>query len=387
MLNVFIISNDKRVERLIDYFQPFFKTKIRASADFDQGMKEVFENRPSLVFIQSTIDSVSGDTVARHIKSLLGSTSPKVIFIEKTAGSEKKATSWCDDSIVISDSDDQFREDFGKVISRYFPGEWRSICGATADDPEKVVCDHAEPGKKSPSATHFADEMSDEIAGSDSTAVRQASHSERGVGETVVIDEMPGKMQRAEETIAPDLTFGQVSGKRGRYLAFFAAAALFSIAAMCFFIFRNGTNGMRDTSEPTAKAPDVSPGPVAGTASKQTVVDLPSWVVPGSLDPSYQAEHPGWERYLMPDYDVRIFREGTRIKAMQVIARNDKALSGAFVRSVLDELGYEGSMPAGTERKKEDFLVGNVMLDGFAELVTYRKDKASDLKAFVLEMY
>ncbi len=127
MLNVFVISSDKRVESLIGHFQPFFKSKIRCASDFDNGLKEVFENRPSVVFIQSTIGTVSGETVSRHIKSLLGSDSPRIIFMGDSDSNGAKGTSWCDGWICVSDSAQQMQQDFIEIISRNFPEDWREI--------------------------------------------------------------------------------------------------------------------------------------------------------------------------------------------------------------------------------------------------------------------
>lgn len=127
MLNIFFVSNDIRVERLIEYYQPFFKTKMRRASDFDQGLKEVFENRPGLVFIQSSINEVSGETVARHIKLLLGGGSPLIVSLGDSKALENKGATWCDECIGIHDSDRRLQDEFEQLIARLYPGDWYDI--------------------------------------------------------------------------------------------------------------------------------------------------------------------------------------------------------------------------------------------------------------------
>lgn len=127
MVNVFMISSDERIAGLVEFFQPFFKSKIRCAADFDNGLKEVFENRPTIVFIQSEIDTVSAETVSGHIKSLLGTVSPRIVFMGDPESDALKDASCCDDWIHISDSPQQLRQDFGDLIARCFPKDWQDI--------------------------------------------------------------------------------------------------------------------------------------------------------------------------------------------------------------------------------------------------------------------
>jgi hypothetical protein len=124
---------------------------------------------------------------------------------------------------------------------------------------------------------------------------------------------------------------------------------------------------------------------VSTTEKKRVIVALPSFVSPETRDHSFSEGRPGWERYLLPDYEIRVFKENGVIRAVQVIGRKDAGVPAPFFQSVLQELGYAGPVPGGTEKRKDGFLVKSVMLDGFGELVTYRQDGSANLKAFVLE--
>ena len=165
MLNVFVISSDTRVRSLIEHFQPFFKTKIRCASDFDNGLKEVFENRPSVVFIQSTIGTVSGETVSRHIKSLLGSQSPRIVFLGENDLKAKTGTSWCDDWISLGDSEQQLQQDFAEIFSRSFPQEWREIreeMEKSASAASKKIAEPHRSEEDLPPAAPLLQEMTDD---------------------------------------------------------------------------------------------------------------------------------------------------------------------------------------------------------------------------------
>lgn len=397
MLNVFVISSDKRVERLIAHFQPFFKTKIRQAADFDQGLKEVFENRPSMVFIQSTIDSVSGETVARHIKSLLGSESPKIIFMDETPGGEKKGASWCDDSLVISDSAQQFQANFATLVARYHPDDWRELRGekktepsfslADSDDARQIVDDVVTDQAERESATCDA-----------SPALREEPHETVPLPlSSAPVSRMDALSPEAEEypeglprevNLPPPAVSLPVKKKTGRYLATLTGVLLLVIAGICLYLYRIGLSDMAASIKqpvPVSVAPEESSTAVSSEQGKKGLVTLPAFIRPEFRDHSFSNERPGWERYLLPDYEIRVFREGGVLRALQVIAQKDAGISDSFLQSTLRELGYSGPVPSGTERKKDGFLVKSAIVTGFAELVTYRKDGAANLQAFVLE--
>lgn len=86
MNTVIIICNDPRIALVKEAIQPLLMAKICIVPDFDTGLKEVFEKRPLGVFIQDEIAGVKGETVTRHIKSLLQANSPQFINLDHAAG-------------------------------------------------------------------------------------------------------------------------------------------------------------------------------------------------------------------------------------------------------------------------------------------------------------
>lgn len=83
MVNLLFISNSSKIENIKNSLQPLLSVKIDIVGDFDYGLKDVFEKRPAIVFIQDQIAGVTGESVARHIQLLLGPGAPLFIFMHQ----------------------------------------------------------------------------------------------------------------------------------------------------------------------------------------------------------------------------------------------------------------------------------------------------------------
>ena len=130
----------------------------------------------------------------------------------------------------------------------------------------------------------------------------------------------------------------------------------------------------------TADRPASSPAKIKGG-----IKGLPSFVHSELLDVDYSMQHPGWERYVSPEMDFRIYRENGTIKAIQGISRRRSGLNEKFLSQILKQVGYSGPLPIGKERAKDGFQITSFELQGLAELVTYHEQGNLDIKAFVLE--
>lgn len=396
MLTVFVISSDNRIARLIEYFQPFFKTKIRCATDFDNGLKEVFENRPSAVFIQSTIGTVSGETVSRHIKSLLGSASPRIIFMGDFDSSSKRGTSWCDDWISVSDSDQQMQQDFAELISRVFPEDWREI----SQEMEKAgtgsvaaIQEHTSP-KEEISALDISGQ---EMPGVDGAEVNGESpegfHSfEITTDPGTVPPGLHGESAK-EGTIPPyqnpinDPLLESLASKPKWHGAakILAGLVLLAVAGSGIFFWLTHEN------DPVGQHPATSNTESAGHTASQPgkmrkgITGLPDFINSEWRDAHYSSQHPGWERYVSPEVDFRIYRKNDTIKALQGITRGRSGFTDAYLTQILNQAGIDGPLPSGKEASENGYLVKTFVLPGVAELVTYQEQGSAQIKAFVLE--
>lgn len=140
--------------------------------------------------------------------------------------------------------------------------------------------------------------------------------------------------------------------------------------------------------KPVAATLSVTPAPAARQAVQPPppakATNLPAGIPLNAPDPEFPASHPGWQRYTTSELDFRIFREGTAVRAIQVIARGEKAIENAFFSSFLSDVarGDKHTLHTGTERN--GFYVEQGMAGKTAELLVYRTKPAGEIRAFVV---
>lgn len=400
MLNIFIISNDIRIEKLIEFFQPFFKTKIRRAGDFDQGLQEVFENRPSVVFIQSSIGNVSGETIARHIKSLLGSASPRIVFMGEDEEKAARKAAWWDNWIGISDSEQKLREDFSGILNDYFPADWKEIslemekpaprpaARETGSDTFRFQEDVAAPvgpGITRPSESAPAQVVPPAVAPekSDETPPEQKPRAED--------EDLPFEIFPADSSLnhefQPASDFPQRK-KRASIVVILGLPLLLLLSIAGGWLYFRNRPDIRPPAQTAARPPAGAgqrQGPTLSPSSSATAArTLPSFIRKEWLDAAYSASHPGWERYLASDRDIRLFRENGALKALQIIARENGRITDDNLASILREFGLQRSQTAAAVERKDGVLVEKTLLAEKTELVVYKSGEEGRIRAFVL---
>jgi hypothetical protein len=111
---------------------------------------------------------------------------------------------------------------------------------------------------------------------------------------------------------------------------------------------------------------------------------IPSNIRSASPDPGYSAAHPGWQRYETDALEYRVFREGARVKAIQVIAKREKAISAAFFDSFLKEIAKKEPFRVHSRETRGGRFVEKGVAGKWTEVVIYRKKPAGEIEAFVV---
>ncbi len=160
----------------------------------------------------------------------------------------------------------------------------------------------------------------------------------------------------------PLLENGVCSSKRrfvGKLLiAFFLLAV--AGGGIYWVMFRNGESKIPAPPTPVASTKSNADLPVSpATKLKVGFKGLPSFVHSEWRDVQYTSQHPGWERYVSPEVDFRLFREKGVIKALQGISLSSSGLSEALLAQVLKEAGLNGPLPDGKEVLSNGLLVKN----------------------------
>lgn len=127
MLNLLFISDNPKVENVKGVLQPLLKIIIDVVTDFDHGLKDVFEKRPATVCIQDQIDGVTGESVARHIQMLLGTSAPKFILIHSGNDKAKSIKGLYDHLIDLSQPDDVLADEIISTLKLLLGDQWEKV--------------------------------------------------------------------------------------------------------------------------------------------------------------------------------------------------------------------------------------------------------------------
>jgi flagellar FliL protein len=127
MVNLLFITSNSKINGIIEALQPFFKVKIDLVADFDFGLKDVFEKRPATVFIQDQIAGVTGESVARHIQMLLGSGSPSFIFMHDGSTKAKPINGLFEHLIDLSQPNPKIVTAIIETLKVHFGPQWEKV--------------------------------------------------------------------------------------------------------------------------------------------------------------------------------------------------------------------------------------------------------------------
>lgn len=144
------------------------------------------------------------------------------------------------------------------------------------------------------------------------------------------------------------------------------------------------------TSQLAVKQPSVAARPMKAEQKKPqmqtspaiTVPALPSFIHQDVRDSSYAVKNPGWERYVGKNHEIRVFRAGVTIKAVQVLSVKDNPLSESFLKSVLKELVGSADYQVNSRETKANMLLLRGTVAQKADVLIYRKK--SSLRAFVV---
>ncbi|NVN89997.1 MAG: hypothetical protein HXX11_05270 [Desulfuromonadales bacterium] len=122
--------------------------------------------------------------------------------------------------------------------------------------------------------------------------------------------------------------------------------------------------------------------PSAPAVARPTV--LPDFIPRGGLDKGFGAANPGWELYRGVVTEFKVFREGTAIKAIQIIDRGGQGIPETFMKGVLGHLAKQASFSPTSSEKKEGYDIQRGQVAGNLSAVFYRDAQGGKLRAFVV---
>lgn len=166
MLNLLFISDSPKAEYVKGALQPLLKVIIDIVTDFDHGLKDVFEKRPATVCIQDHIDGITGESVARHIQMLLGTSAPKFILLHEGNGKAKAINGLYEHLVDLSQPDDVLAEDLKNNLESLLGDQWEKIFIPPKPKPVPVRAKDARSEKTRDDADRLVDDFLSDLESS-----------------------------------------------------------------------------------------------------------------------------------------------------------------------------------------------------------------------------
>lgn len=422
MINVLIISNNDSINKLIDHFQPLILGKIDLAENFDRGLKMVFDKRPIAVFIQSELAGVSGETVSRHIKGLLGSKSPNIILLKENTSAKASAGTFFDDTMELFLPDNQlieaFRVQLDKIPGLFWKEPLQAGTGVTVHEREAFP-------SSDKSGVTTADAL--ETPSRQATRSSAASHLDEGKDvptlaalekaalEKIVIGsnakegdfyttggKHPAVVQKDTSSLPFELgMFDKVEQSfktrhkqnRKHWLYFLALFIAVGLGMLAYFNFPRTISVFRKR-QPAVSAQTPGHSTPLATLQTQTAspgqtvksIHLPSFIPLQAVDTAYSRMHPGWVRYYDQQREFLVFSEKGAIKAVQIIACKEGGINGDFFSSALKELCGVETLKVTARREKDGYDVEEGKIGDNLEFILYKKLHTGIVMAFVVSL-
>ncbi|MEA5113289.1 MAG: hypothetical protein VB050_04610 [Geobacteraceae bacterium] len=415
MANILIVSDQ---ERLIAIFtSPGFlpDAKVRAARTIEQALAAQANGRYQFIFIQERLGEISGHILAHRVAAGSTGKKPRIIMLangerngdgsgkqvqtircaglsdeqiasaarEILAGQERKPRS----RRTRSKSQDQAEPDAGHISTPLPTVE-------TVADLVEIAKVAAQPGNKPLPRETVADSAPDGQARSRFQEELDSVLGENG-NEALTTPEKPSASDK-DSSPAPLLVkwgkeplaqriLKRVDGRKplAKILVAVTVAIILALFAATKMHKAPGIakTGAKKTLPGFAKAT------VDATPPKKELRSLPSFIPLSSLDSGYGKSHPGWERYLTPAAEFRVYRERGIIRAIQVIDRSGQGVQTGLFTSALNEIASSQHYLIEGRENKGSFQIEKGQLANGAKIIVYRHSPGSRVKALVIDLH
>ncbi len=442
MINLLFISNNPRAELLKVHFQQLLKIRIELLADFDQGLRDVFEKRPVVVCIQEEIAGVTGESVARHIQLLLGGGSPKFILMHEGNEKARALPGLFSYLLDLSIPFEAVCDTLGNQLKSLLGTKWDTLYSPATELPPVADLQKLNTGQSEVYATKVSDE--DEVKEAITTKpqyidISKAPDKEPLISAPSELLKEPSKLSATPEKKtrqgisthpAPNLNQGvtgkkvftgrqslptgeskndddasiaveqflnifEESDRKKKKALFIAGAILLILVVGGLFLLISNRSVSKIKIEPDLKKqalvhpPSTAPVQPAISAAKSTTlalqpVSLPSFIPKSGHDPEFSAKKPGWVRYVSKNRDYRLFYEKNNLRALQLLAIENSSISVTELQSVIRELIGSEKYKSLRYEKRQGIVLEHGMLQGKQELLIYKRSKKGSIRAFVV---
>lgn len=476
MLSLLFITNSPRSDQIGSHLQKNYKIRLDSVADFDQGLRDMFEKRPQVVCIQDHIGGVTGESVARHVQLLLGNGAPVFILLHDGSSKVRQVPGLFSYLLDLTLPFEQLCSNLEKSlkgilreqleearIPQQQPAEegmlanifteqmevqqeslnpehprqesrpdesadhWGSAAevgaffqeGAGGPPPEfnAARIDHEKsaeeaaiaighmaapdaatatpppsaPPRPAPAPHSFSAENprqkknSKKVVTADPVKHKPAPVAvvdEGGTGSDHLAFDEPGGEPVKLEQLLNSLEGSYRSRRRQHYLFLVLVVTLLLAALWHFWLKGRGENRPAVPVEKHQPQKQVQSAVSSSVSKQPEQPESPLFVKGAEQDKGYGDKNPGWSRYSSAGREYRLFHEGNRLKAVQIIARDGETITAAELHKRLEELSGSGEYRLSGSLKDGQLWREKCAADN-AELLIYRLKKGGAIVAVV----
>ena len=408
MVDLLLITDLPRVIRIFSQLEEEAGINLRIATSLDSVAREIEQDKPAIIFLQSHLSGFSADILLMHLKKLLGRKRCRFVLLTSADQAADEIIQQFNACIDTALDDLELSAAAIQTISlqihksKAYPDH--ADLGAELLDtpPEETVQPKQYTSQFSPTDNAVlpaAAKPSDAETTPPPPAVAKGEPSleEQGVVYTPkrklsVYSEFTSSFDTAVEKINPASQetdhdnweeLAELSEEKQRFnipKAVKWALPLLAIVTLATY-FQHSCSGNKNDEivEPAVKPENVAatalqqaqqkaatkeaavptpvPPPAAPKLAKE-LDDIPEFITSGTqLDKSYAKAHPGWQRHRSEKREYKLYREGKKVRAIQIIDRSGKGLSEVFLNGILGKWLSAPAFVMESSEKKDGYEI------------------------------
>jgi len=394
--NLLLITDVSRLQKIFGQLAGNPSVRLRIAATLEKGSEEIMRDRPDIVFVQTHISGFSADILLKHLQKHALDMLPYFVLLAAPAQlgtiTLQSFQGWLDTTA----EDNRLLQDLQALVSSLMA---TAVVTETSAPPGDSLEDQGLLYTPRPRLSVYS-----EFTASYDSAVRESSEPEH------LPEHIPADEAIDEETVPVDQYTSPARGSRSKWTSFLLWLIVVLIAGVAFTFYQQSrpdtkNRAVQTTSPVKAQEPSKTQAvsssariaavllkPVSSSAKEGTKltipaegpVQLPSFIRSATMDASYAAANPGWERFISKDVEYRVYRVTKTIKAIQIIALSGSTISKSFLQEIQQQLTGNPAFVRTSSEKSGGYTIERGELSETIRAVYYRNGSGEHLKAVVL---
>jgi len=419
VVHILLLADQERLIRIFTGSGALSGAEVRVESRVEQALAALSSATPDFLFIQERLGEVSGAVIAHRLETELKEKKTRVVLFGDPSGAAVPAGKTGPALLDASLSDEELARAVQQTIAapgagpgkrrrphrkQQSAGSSETVSAPPAPSlPTDSIADIVQIGGKGSSPAQDTATRQGFSSPADAALARSRfqEHLENALDGPPAMESRPEPPSVGSPGGPSEPSAGPIKvtwGKPPRYAGILARAAkskgraigLFVIACVAILLLRQV---FRPAKPPAGNVSGLKAGQGTGEVARQplsppaTVLrSLPSFIPVQAPDTGYGKTHPGWERYLNPSAEFRVYRDKGAIRAIQVIDRGKGGIAPGLFESALTELAGSSSYLVETREGKGSYIIERGRLKNGAGVIVYRKEPGQKVKAFVVDV-